>query len=217
MRSSTGGASSRGTSRYRRAWRKMAVVPKKDFLSTTRSTQWITMNYDITDGWQNTAQGRVFRLEDLPENSEFSALFDAYRITKVDLTFIPSGNVSDIGNTYADASQLPNQIPTLYIAPDYDNAPASPDARNLLERGNMKMLYLDKPRTFSVVPKVSTNVYNGATGVGYAEAKPKQWIDCAYPGVDHNGVVWFLNNTSVPKGWRCDIFAKFHLEFKQVI
>lgn len=117
----------------------------------------------------------IFRLADLPNYTEFTALFDQYKIDKVEVNFVP--NISQ---------NSANDIPIVYTVVDFDdgNTPANLD---VLRQYETAILHADPRRPFkrTLVPRVATAAYSGGFS-GYANQT--SWIDVASASVEHYGV-----------------------------
>jgi hypothetical protein len=127
----------------------------------------------------------------LPNNTEFSALFDEYRINKVVVKFVPNFTGSDL-NPNASFNSLPN----IYTILDYDdnNTPANLD--ELLQYPNMKMTRGHAIHTRIFTPKVCLDV-GGSNAVA---PKAKQWLDLSFASIPHYGMKWWLDASGVTTG-----------------
>lgn len=217
--------------------RVVTRVAKKNQLATTQSwhnsyaTGTAPLSFDIYytgSVWANTKVGGPgngsFTLDRLSNYTAWTALFDQYRIKKVTLNFEPSYNVGDAQVAAAQTSGK-GMIPTLLIAKDVDGQAIAPAAESqLLNYPGVKKLYMDRPRSFSFVPRISMLGYaNNMSGVGYPIGKYGQWIDSNNPDVPHYGILWFLDtgatsstNAGLGTDWTCKVYVKYELEFKDV-
>lgn len=127
-----------------------------------------------------------FKLSDLPNYAEFTALFDQYRLRTVVVTFRAKQS-QGVLMPY-DASGPSDQliIPTVWAAKDYDDDAATSVAA-LKEYTGAKNWPATRDHTIVVHPKMTPLVHDGVTP-GYSAANPSQWIDCAYPDVPHYGL-----------------------------
>lgn len=149
----------------------------------------------------------TFALNALPNDSEFSALFDMYMITKIVLQFMPEQNVSDVANVGGA------RIPTLRCVTDRDGGGAT----NFQALGEMSHtdLYLNKPRTYTISgPAIQTELYRSVSTTAYS-AKSYVWIDMGYVDVPHYSWKYAIYNTP-PPNWTCPIFATYYFKCKGV-
>lgn len=124
---------------------------------------------------------RGFYLGDIINVSDFSALFDAYRINKVVCNFHlrtdPSG-------------KSPFFCPVLYTAIDRDDLAVPTAVNEVREYQKCQTHYLDpkKPASVVLVPNIKLS-----EGVGINSAESyKQWIDSAFTTTTHYGLKWVV-------------------------
>jgi hypothetical protein len=154
----------------------------------------------------------------LPNYTEFTSLFDRWRITNVRLKFHYASNI-------ANGSAVPGTLtgvalPILQIANDYDDA--APPASNveLLQRQNTKYWTLDStgPKNHSIAPKVILAGENSGAFTSFVVADGHPFIDCGTPNTDHVGVkLWCETQTSAATQLQLGyiwVYAMFDLEFK---
>ena len=171
----------------------------------------------------HTAYGLDFKLSRLPNYSEFTALFDAYKITGIKLRIIPRYSNSDLnvleGNTY-----MPKPM---YITADQDDITVGAswtevdamqnEATRIIpvisNNGSPVTMYLKvKPQTV-----LQTNL-----GAGLSTATAGQfsgWIDTVQPDVVHYGLKLLVpTKPYVMAQLKCefDVFATYYLKFKNV-
>lgn len=134
------------------------------------------------------------QLADLPNSSEFTTLYDQYKIKKViyriekpftNNSLDSSGSV--VGNTYTT-----NKF--IRVVHDYDGGTLPTSENQFFEYDNMKSYSACgvKPIRITLYPKVLNSVFlnDTATNTAIAVAKP-QWLDVAYPNVKHYGLKLF--------------------------
>lgn len=146
-----------------------------------------------------------FALSYLTSYSEFTALFDQYRIERIETTFFPT--VTEIGA----ASTWVNSY--LLTAIDYDDANTYSSVNDALQVATASITPITKQVTRTFVPRVALAAYSG-TFTSYAQAPPMQWIDCASPGVQHYGLKTAIPLTGLQQSWR--VMHRYHLAFRRV-
>lgn len=157
------------TSRFSRRRRTRSRV-----VSIRRYAQITTSNL-ITLPAAGLIQNFNTSLNDLAQSSDFSNLFQLYRINKVVTRLQPQGNVNDINLTTSET------LPLIYTSVNYDlSNPAA--LTDVLQRGNVKAWRPWQPITIVWTPK---------KGIGDAAQdqifKSKQWVSTTSPGSGHTG------------------------------
>lgn len=147
--------------------------------------------------------GYSFSLSELPDYSELSNLFDAYRITGIKLTFMPRHTEAEIGTSGSSG------LPTIAIVTDPNDANAPSSTAAVLQYPRAKLIQLSRPYSYYFKPRVAT-ITTGTTN-GTAEVKGSMWQNIDSPTVLHYGVkiaTYFPSTTTV------DVYAKFYLQCK---
>lgn len=204
--------------RYKRRYRRFKRAYRRRFRGRRRGYKRRRLNqntsYKFTrvyntsiaqSGIAPTANGFAFFLSDLNNYTEFSSLFDFYRIRGVKITFIPrqteNPNNQDCGHFY-------------WVA-DYDDVIA-PSPTAILEKQGVKYRYsVGKPFSVFIRPVASLLVYNGALSTtAYAQARRRMWIDMANPSVPYYGLKWVW--TQAAMGMTMDVVMRYYVECKGV-
>lgn len=154
----------------------------------------------------------VFTLNDLPQNQEFSNLFDLYKICGVKMKFVFDKNDA------LSATGAGSSLPTLYFIRDQDDGTVPANINEMIQYESCKMKRLDKPCTFYVKPKISQMVYETAVTTAYATPKRNPWLDCANNDVAHYGCKWAIDfNTAFGTSiGRLAIFMTYYIACKDV-
>lgn len=133
--------------------------------------------------------GSQFTLQQLPNYTEFTNLFDNYRIHAIKMTFFrPS-----VANSASEMDQLVR----LHTAIDYDDAATPASINELMNYDNYQVIALRdqfmRNGKFSRFwrPRIVREVYRTAVSTAYEPARPKM-LDCAYPDIPHYGIKWAL-------------------------
>lgn len=149
----------------------------------------------------------IFRLDLLPNYTEFTNLYDQYKILGVAVTFLPKQTQSvSIGNVNnADASAR------IFTAIDYNdvNPPATVD--ELREYQNAKYTSALRRHTRYIrAPKVQDQ------GSTYIPGNP--WIDTTSPGKYYFGLKYGIEpiNSSTTTSMNVGLELTYYLAFKQV-
>lgn len=144
----------------------------------------------------------TFQLADVPNHTEFTALYDQYCIKGVKMEFIPRFNVANLGDT----------IPELFSIVDYDGSAPSTEP-GFLQYQNLKMTRGTQIHKRYLKPAVLPQVFQGVT-TGYS-IKKNQWIDSADDALPHYGVsTWLPTSGANNPSW--DLKVTYYLAFKNV-
>lgn len=140
----------------------------------------------------------TFRLNLVKAYSEFTSLYDRYRITCVQLqiTLITNPDAT-LTATSDPASAVPwnttNWYPKFWYCRDYDDqGPIT--ITEMRERSGVKNFVLrpNKEYKINVRPAILNQTYRTEFSAGYSPHW-KQWIDMAQPDVPHYGLKWCLD------------------------
>lgn len=129
-----------------------------------------------------------FSLSQIPNVGEFTALFDMYKITFVQLRF----------HLNIDPSAQPaatSVYPKLYYATDYDDSTAPSSLDDLRQHARMKVRVLtpNRPVIVNIRPAIASTVYQTAVSSTYSP-KWRQWVDCQNSSTPHYGLKWGIDN-----------------------
>lgn len=159
----------------------------------TRSVHWFKRRATATtiagDGVVNSQfRGFNFSLSTVINASEFSALFDQYKITGIALRFYLNRNLGN--NVVGDGLR-----PRMYIITDYDTSTAPTSFDELREYSNCRVWNFDLARPFRywLKPKVLREVYRTAVSTGTAPAKAG-WISTQFLDLQHFGIRLGIEN-----------------------
>jgi len=171
---------------------------------------------NLSNGYQ--AFGYTFNLNQLPNYTELTVLYDSYRINWVKLYIVNRFNVT----TQNENSSLAFGSPWMIYVVDHDDAtaPASSEAGmdTLRECKNAKLKFFSPKRAHSIMikPAILYQSYETALTSAYT-AKQGQWVDCNYfpPQYGLKGIVNVpLNSGTMPYTANFDVFATFSVSMK---
>lgn len=150
-----------------------------------------------------------FKLDNVQSASDFTNLYDQYRIDKVSVKIIP---LSD-----SATAQSSGYLPTLYWCPDYDDSVRPATESEVRQKQGVRTLRLDKPKTITInKPKALLSA--PITGTTVSAVQSNGWINCSESLVIHNGLkMWFKNvdlraTPTTQTAFRFEIM--YHLSFK---
>lgn len=125
----------------------------------------------------------------MPNISDFSNLFDQYKILSYSLELIPRWSGLDISGDNAPG------LPTIYWIYDMDDSTAPSTISELMERPKVRKRVMKGPTMLYVkYPCVAGMVYRSTTTTGYS-AKRSPWIDMNDSNVPHYGIKYAIVGT----------------------
>jgi hypothetical protein len=167
-----------------------------------RCVKTIPMTSIASNGATGVTTAQYFALSSVGDVSSLTNVFDQYRITLVEVLFVPrnSNNTSSVN---------PGRLTTVI---DYDDASGLGSEAEAFDYSNaITTSGFDQQRRV-FVPHMAMAAYSG-TFTSYANLS-NQWIDCSSTTVQHYGIkaYWSLADGT----YTTDILARLHLEFKNV-
>lgn len=193
----------------RLAPRSRIAQPVQFFKRTTYTNAFLT-----TSTTAPSFKDLEFKLSDVPNFTEFTALYDQYCIKGVKVVFMPRFNVALSNSIDPLNYPVSSQIPQVWSILDYDGA--NPTTQNaMLQYQNLKITKGTSYHNRYVIPAVVNEVYNSPTTTAYAPKK-KVWLDSANTSVPHYGMTVMVPeaNTSSSAAW--DVKITYYLAFKNV-
>jgi len=150
-----------------------------------------------------------FQLNYLDQYTSYTAIYDQYRIDKVDVTFWPQFRANSMAQTGA-------VVPLIYVVVDLDDASAPTSIGFLEQYQNCVVRNDERAFTVSFQPHVALAAYRGGF-TGFANAG-NQWIDSASPDIAHYGIKLGITpqNTSVSQYQQWTITTRLHVSFRNV-
>jgi len=125
-----------------------------------------------------------FQASQVPNFADFTAVFDQYRIERIELWLMPA-SATDAGLA-SEASAFVSVI-------DYDDSNTPSSEAVLLDYQNSMVTSLNSGHYRAFIPHVALAAYSGAFTSFCNEEAP--WIDAASPTVQHYGVKLGVTNT----------------------
>lgn len=214
--------------RYGRALnRAFGIRPRarKGFSLNTHSfSRFTAASTSLVDGTELDV-GYEFKFSDMVAFSEFSNLFDRYKIDSVVQTFQLVNNPSSAyklneSNPLAAAANVSNFYPKMWYIHDYDDSTAE-SIGTLKERVGVKCRILQPNKVIKITtkPAIAIQTYRTATTTGYGP-KWGQYIDMNTTDVPHYGLkVAFDTNAIDPvdtQPFRIRVETKYYFTCKDV-
>ena len=157
----------------------------------------------------------TFRFEDMPNDSEFTALFRWFRLTGVKITFSMRGLNANVNGT--STGGLP--IMSYAWAPDMSITTMPSTLQQARERANFKKCYFSPTRrSLSVFYRpILHSLSQDAAGNPYTTRGGRPWLSCAADkAAQHQGLWVNIDNTTSSSAVTLDIEAKYYFKMKGV-
>ena len=131
-----------------------------------------------------------FKLSYLPAYTDFTNLFDQYRIVKVKIEFIP--NLTGNG-----APGNPGLYSIFHMAVDHTDVGTPANTAEILQYDQHRTVQPFKPFSMTFKPAPSAQYFNTLTSSGYGP-RAGAWIDGSSPAIAHYGLkyVWDCNSAT---------------------
>lgn len=104
----------------------------------------VAIKSDIADGTYN-----CFKLDELPNYTEFTALYDEYKICRIKCKFVFNRNTAEVASANAE-------LPQLITVNDYNDITPLANEAEALQYKTFKSVRMDKPITRYFRPKVAS-------------------------------------------------------------
>lgn len=208
-------------------FRKRSTYRRRRFISNANMVIPVKRVWRGTNWSPNTVSTPGFwlfltsRLADIPNYTEYTALYDMYRIKGLKFTFVPRFSGFDGANTTdTTAPGVTNQGGTLlswcvdkYSRVSPTGTYTSTTLNDFLQNGNCKTY--SGNRQFSIYirnPAVDTT-YAADDGAGM---KSSPWLSTTRAGIQHNGLHVFAHDVNMTGtfGNQYDIFVTAYIQFK---
>lgn len=208
----------RKTSSRRRRWttraRKYSDYKVYSFKRTCELPAWgdsgIFTDNSIYDNSTRNSGYFKFALNDLPGFSDFTTLYEMYKVTGVKLKFIPVAGTQSTLGTASFGSSTPNMNP-LAITVDRAYVATTPTFGSLMQHQDVKIRTQQRPFSLWISKPLA---YSPADGTTVAHLT-NQWLDTTNSGVHHYGLQYaFESNsgstTNYTSIWR--VFATYYIK-----
>lgn len=152
----------------------------------------------------------AFQLANLPNNTDFTNLFDSYMLSHVQLKFYLS--VDPSAQTAATAYQ-----PRMFYCRDHNDATAPATINELRERGDCqtRVLTVSRPVTINIKPSVLGEALRTGGLITYIP-KYKQWLPTANNDVPHYGLKFAIDDLT-NTNYKVNVEATYWLRCKTTL
>lgn len=148
---------------------------KRSYITSINTYDWPVI---YTQGWD-------FFLSQLPNYTEFTNLYNEYKVSRIKVKFMYSANSQDVSTAL-----LSTALPTIYTAVDPNDSTLPTSVSELLQYKSFRARRADKPFSVYFKPQFATAAYSG-TFTSYAAQTG--WIDTSSPSVKHYGLKWIVD------------------------
>lgn len=194
-----------------------------------RSTKWKetptlrVVLHDAQTGWtinnNSLVEARdaiVFRLSECVEFLKYTAIYDQFRIDKVQVRFIPC-MAEMVTKPYDDATSgtTSYEIPLFTTAIDYDDEATPASRLELAGRSKSRTVKATKAITWNFIPRRLVQVYRSTSTTGYKIDTTKDFIDCAQNDIPHYGLKYALATAGPNNAYVYRVVIKYFVSFKQ--
>lgn len=203
-------SSKKSSKRIKRTFKRKGYKKSQNVYSFIRRTTLDSVQGNAVSGNPYTNWYGLNGIANVIGASEFSALFDHYRIDYVSFKFYL--RVSPDAQTAATAI-----YPRLAWYRDTDDSTPPSNFNEMLERMDTKITTLrpDRPVTIKFKPNCLAEMYRGIGTTSFTP-KYKQWIDMAQNDVRHYGVKVAIDNFT-NTNYFVDIFTRVYFSCKGVL
>lgn len=193
--------------RRRRGGRRRSFARKTYSFKRAQKFEWRFTPDPTAPGDVPINQTLSFKLTDVVNSSEFTTLFDQYRINKVAVVLTPHGNSAELANL---------NRPILYSRVDYDDVTGYANVNEMMESPNVRSSVGTSKHSVVLRPAVAVPLYQSGVTFAYGP-KWKQWVDCSYPSVPHYGVKFYWDAAgTISTSQIYSVRITFYLSFRNV-
>jgi len=169
---------------------------------------------DATQGLALNAFSTVFTLADLPNFTEFTALFDMYRIFAVQMRLRPRFNLGTVG------SITTVKLPRLFSVIDYNDNVNLTLINDALEYQSCKETRFDQDHVRMIRPHANLAAQEATlVNFGGLKSQVSPWLSTEVTDVNHYGLKFLIEagaaGQTVFQSWSVDL--TYYLEFKQTL
>lgn len=131
----------------------------------------------------------TFRLDELEQYTDFTGLFDQYKIVSCKVK---------VQSTFFASTQTSTPVPFIDYIQDHDDN-TMPSLSLMRQKMGVTTKYFGSRSnvTMGVRPKLATQVYDGLT-TAYAVPGKNPWLNASHPSVPHYGIKGILRNVFLP-------------------
>lgn len=130
-----------------------------------------------------TSQGFSFQLDEVPNYTEFTALYDQYKLSAVSISFIPMQTYT-LNNTTAVANNFNVRYATVV---DYDSSGAFGTFNDAREFTTVKITTITQQQTRYIKPRIKSANENDSSTI-VASGNIRSWLNTSIGNIPHYGL-----------------------------
>lgn len=179
------------------------------YVQTATIPAWISSTVTVVTGI-----AKIWTTADILQFSSFAAVFDQYKITKIEAWLLPRNP----GGTGAGASNV-NAINRglLYTAIDYDAGTVPTTSAQIEQYENCVVNEPIQGVYRSFRPHIAQGAWNGSS-LTNAVNTVAPWLDCSNTNTQHFSLIALMSaSDSVADGATYDMVHRMHIEFKNLL
>lgn len=157
------------------------------------------------------AAGMTFKLSDLPNYSEYTALYDQFRIDKVIVTFEPV--YTDWSGSKSTADTQNFYLPSIYTCLDYDDANSPLAVDDILQYSTEKHGRFIGIHKRILTPSILVQNYETDVSTAYTPAF-RRWVSSTDPTTRHFGLKYWIDTPGSTMVVTFRLFVKYFLSMK---
>lgn len=195
----------------RRVSRPMRINSKVHAFTRTTSG---AITVDATLGYQGAF---TFKLDDLPNYTEFTNLYDQYQICAIRMEFVPKYTAVNQMNVTNTGTFL---LGSLHTVVDYDDSTAPTSASELFQYGNYKRTRLTSKHVRYLKPAWLAQTYETALTTGYSP-QWKRWLSTNDANIPHYCVKIYgdqllTDGSTLDLSFDFDVYVKYYIRMRSV-
>ncbi|AUM61913.1 capsid [uncultured virus] len=201
--------------RYRRMFKRRMYKYSRSGQKVQLFTRWMKLNpITGTTGTTETSFGQSFKLNQLPNWTEFQNLYDEYKIKAVKFTLIPASNVTLYSSAFPAITDQTLQSNKYFTCFDYNDVTTiSADA--IRQYATCKMTTGTRLHKRFIYPRVTTAVAEGSGAYGTATSMRQPWINMASNDTQFFGIKGCITHPTLPQNIQfCEVECKFYMMFR---
>lgn len=203
--------------RRRRPYRKKRYkrsIPRS--LRADYSVKLNSLTFQIANNSTVPLKGAMnFSLSQCLGYTDYTKLFDQYRVNMVIVKFTPS--LTTVVNRPFDDTTTPTDgtVPRLVTALDRDDSTIPIDFESVQSKSKSRITYATKYQSYKFRPNRLTMVYRTQATTGYkVDTQVKEFLDCGQADIPHYGVKYCLEPSSPSNTYVYDISVDYYVSFK---
>lgn len=208
-----------GRRRYgrRRLYRRRRTTSRYSFNKVYSFKRRIPFGTVITSTVTASAESSysfTFSLAAIAGYTEFTTLFDQYKITGVKCIFLPRVDNNPNPDSTSGVAVGNPTTGLIYYTPDYDDANPAASAA-LSQYQGVRITRGDQPFSIFIRPRIAVAAYTGTGQIFTGYMNTQGWLDSASSGIPHYGLKLSWTQTT-PQQMTYDVQAIYYVKFKNV-